>query len=268
MHPLIYDWNIVDEPPAAARRVMLDDETLRDGLQSPSVRTPTIDQKIRILHLINDLGIDTADIGLPGAGPHVVQDVERLAREIVDAQAGRARQLRVADAHRRHPAHRGHRAAHRPRHRGVHVHRIEPDPPVRRGLDARSPAAPDRGGRELCREAGADRDVRHGRHDARRSGFAARAVLDGDSRRRQPHLHRGHGRPRDAGRRRGRREVRAVDRRRVRRRRRHRLARPSRSRSGHREQPGGDARRARRACTAPRSASASASATRRWTRCS
>ena len=51
---------------------MLDDETLRDGLQSPSVRTPTIEQKLRILHLIDALGIDTADIGLPGAGPHVV----------------------------------------------------------------------------------------------------------------------------------------------------------------------------------------------------
>jgi len=85
-HPLIYDWNVVNQPPAAGRGVMLDDETLRDGLQSPSVRTPSIDQKIRILHLINDLGIDTADIGLPGAGPHVVKDVERLAREIVDGK--------------------------------------------------------------------------------------------------------------------------------------------------------------------------------------
>ena len=61
---------------------MLDDETLRDGLQSPSVRCPTIDEKIRILHLIDRLGIDTANIGLPGAGPQVVEDVERLAREI------------------------------------------------------------------------------------------------------------------------------------------------------------------------------------------
>ena len=66
--------------------MLLDDETLRDGLQSPSVRTPTIEQKIEILHLIDQLGIDTADIGLPGAGPHVVGDVERLAREIVDAR--------------------------------------------------------------------------------------------------------------------------------------------------------------------------------------
>ena len=80
MHPLIHDWNrTADRRP---RTVMLDDETLRDGLQSPSVRCPTIDQKIEILHLIDRLGIDTADIGLPGAGAHVVRDVERLAREI------------------------------------------------------------------------------------------------------------------------------------------------------------------------------------------
>lgn len=82
MHPLIHDWNKVAAP--APRSVLLDDETLRDGLQSPSVRTPSIDEKLRILHLIDRLGIDTADIGLPGAGPHVVRDVERLAREIAD----------------------------------------------------------------------------------------------------------------------------------------------------------------------------------------
>ena len=86
LHPLIYDWNTVDAAPAAPGGVLLDDETLRDGLQSPSVRTPGLDQKIAILHLIDALGIDTADIGLPGAGPHVVRDVERLAREIVDAR--------------------------------------------------------------------------------------------------------------------------------------------------------------------------------------
>ncbi len=83
-HPLIYDWNRTSEVPR--RRVMLDDETLRDGLQSPSVRTPSIDQKIRLLHLMDDLGLDTADIGLPGAGLHVVEDVERLAREIVQSR--------------------------------------------------------------------------------------------------------------------------------------------------------------------------------------
>jgi len=88
MHPLIHDWNATTEPKPSG--VLLDDETLRDGLQSPSVRCPTIEEKLRILHLIDALGIDTADIGLPGAGPHVVRDVERLAREIAEQK------LRVA----------------------------------------------------------------------------------------------------------------------------------------------------------------------------
>ena len=82
---LIHDWNEAGErwePPAT--RIQLDDETLRDGLQSPSVRSPAIEEKLRILHLMERLGIDTADIGLPGAGPHVVADVARLAREIAD----------------------------------------------------------------------------------------------------------------------------------------------------------------------------------------
>lgn len=90
MHPseneLIYDWNRAGgtELRPARGRVELDDETLRDGLQSPSVRSPSIDDKLRILHLIAELGIESADIGLPGAGPHVARDVERLAREIVE----------------------------------------------------------------------------------------------------------------------------------------------------------------------------------------
>jgi isopropylmalate/homocitrate/citramalate synthase len=82
-HPLIHDWNRDAAPDGLARpRVMLDDETLRDGLQSPSVRMPGIDEKIDILRRMDALGIDTANIGLPGAGAHVVADVERLARTI------------------------------------------------------------------------------------------------------------------------------------------------------------------------------------------
>jgi 2-isopropylmalate synthase len=79
-HPLIYDWN---HDAAGPRPVaMLDDETLRDGLQSPSVRAPSIEDRIDILHRMDALGIDTADIGLPGAGPKVARDVERLAQAI------------------------------------------------------------------------------------------------------------------------------------------------------------------------------------------
>lgn len=85
LEDLIYDWNIADEqatrPP---KKIEFDDETLRDGLQSPSVTSPELEEKVRILHYINEVGIDTADIGLPGAGPHVVKTVERLAREIRD----------------------------------------------------------------------------------------------------------------------------------------------------------------------------------------
>jgi 2-isopropylmalate synthase len=86
-HPLIYDWNhdAVAEGPSKPI-AMLDDETLRDGLQSPSVRNPTIDEKIGILHHMDALGIDTADIGLPGAGPKVARDVERLARAITEGR--------------------------------------------------------------------------------------------------------------------------------------------------------------------------------------
>lgn len=84
---LIYDWNVADggtrKPP---QTIFFDDETLRDGLQSPSVTTPAIEDKIRIFHLMEDLGIDIADIGLPGAGPHVAANVLRLAQEKVDAR--------------------------------------------------------------------------------------------------------------------------------------------------------------------------------------
>lgn len=84
---LIYDWNSLIGPAVApGRRIMLDDETLRDGLQSPSVKDPSIDEKIKILHLMEELGIDMVDIGLPGAGPRAVADVEMLAREIADCR--------------------------------------------------------------------------------------------------------------------------------------------------------------------------------------
>jgi 2-isopropylmalate synthase len=84
---LIYDWNNVAGPEIpAGRRVMLNDETLRDGLQNPSVRDPAIGEKIEILHLMEALGIDTVNIGLPGAGPRAYADTEALAREIVNAR--------------------------------------------------------------------------------------------------------------------------------------------------------------------------------------
>ena len=82
---LIYDWN-TSHPKSLrpAGRVLLNDETLRDGLQSPSVRDPLIQDKIAILHLMESLGINSLNLGLPGAGPRAVEHVTALAREIVN----------------------------------------------------------------------------------------------------------------------------------------------------------------------------------------
>jgi 2-isopropylmalate synthase len=80
---LIYDWNLVDAAPKPTQKATFDDESLRDGLQSPSVHNPTIDQKIEILHRIVDLQLDSVNLGLPGAGAHAVRDVTALANEIV-----------------------------------------------------------------------------------------------------------------------------------------------------------------------------------------
>jgi 2-isopropylmalate synthase len=81
---LIYDWNQLYpqslRPPGP---VLLNDETLRDGLQSPSVRDPSIEQKIEILHLMEAIGINSLDLGLPGAGPRAIEHVTALANEIV-----------------------------------------------------------------------------------------------------------------------------------------------------------------------------------------
>ncbi|MGQ0563128.1 MAG: 2-isopropylmalate synthase, partial [Gemmatimonadota bacterium] len=81
---LIYDWNQAGDAFdfGPRRGVELDDETLRDGLQSPSVLDPPIAAKIEILNLMVELGIHTANIGLPGAGPRAAGDVRALALEL------------------------------------------------------------------------------------------------------------------------------------------------------------------------------------------
>ena len=99
---LIHDWN-QSQPTFdwSSARVQLDDETLRDGLQNPSVVDPPIEDKIQLLHMMDQLGIDTVNIGLPGAGPRAVKAVTALAREIVDSglsiQANAAARTVIAD---------------------------------------------------------------------------------------------------------------------------------------------------------------------------
>jgi 2-isopropylmalate synthase len=78
---IIYDWN--DEAGAEPDwKVGLEfyDESLRDGIQSPSATDPSIEEKERILTLQDKVGIQHTDIGLPGAGPRAVADVAHLAR--------------------------------------------------------------------------------------------------------------------------------------------------------------------------------------------
>src|SRR5664279_114869 len=89
-HELIYDWNSVEKVAKLSpkRKVQFLDETLRDGIQSPSVVDPSIDDKLRLVDLANDLGIDTMDIGLPGAGRRAVEEVTTIAEHI---KAGKLR---------------------------------------------------------------------------------------------------------------------------------------------------------------------------------
>ena len=85
----IYDWNLVGGTAILpGTRVLLNDETLRDGLQNPSVHDPTLEEKLEILHLMEALGIDSVNLGLPAAGPRAAADVEALARAIATKRMG------------------------------------------------------------------------------------------------------------------------------------------------------------------------------------
>jgi 2-isopropylmalate synthase len=82
-HELVHDWN-AEGPPPPPHRIEFDDETLRDGLQSPSVISPPVETKLRLLRLMDRMGIDTADIGLPGAGGQVRADTFEIARRMAE----------------------------------------------------------------------------------------------------------------------------------------------------------------------------------------
>jgi len=79
---LIYDWNTAADGPPGKAPVQFDDETLRDGLQSPSARDPELADKVRLVQLMDQLGIHTADIGLPGAGGRAREHITTLCREM------------------------------------------------------------------------------------------------------------------------------------------------------------------------------------------
>jgi 2-isopropylmalate synthase len=96
---IIYDWNTIHRRgPLLKHKVSFFDETFRDGIQCPSVVDPKVDDKLKLLHLMNGIGIQHVDVGLPGAGRRAVEDVTELVREIRDAKL----KIRPACAARTH----------------------------------------------------------------------------------------------------------------------------------------------------------------------
>jgi len=83
---LIYDWNEASEANVPPHKIEFDDETLRDGLQCPSVIAPPLAERIELMHLMSELGLGYVNVGLPGAGPHVVSVVTKLVEEIRDSK--------------------------------------------------------------------------------------------------------------------------------------------------------------------------------------
>jgi len=86
---LVFDWNQVDPPSCSFEqpsKIILNDETLRDGLQSPSTLQPTVTQKQAFLRLLPALGIHAADIGYAGASSSALADVVKLAETIRNEQ--------------------------------------------------------------------------------------------------------------------------------------------------------------------------------------
>jgi len=81
---LIHDWNQADGSFKPSRPLQFDDETLRDGLQSPAVSDPTLDLKIDLIERMDKLGIHTANVGLPGAGGRPREDILKIAKHIAD----------------------------------------------------------------------------------------------------------------------------------------------------------------------------------------
>ncbi len=97
---LVYDWNTQgDRTPPPMRSVDYHDETLRDGIQCPSVQDPSLDDKLRILRLLSTIGVHTADVGLPGAGERAIHDVTVMAELVRDENLS----IKLTCAGRTHP---------------------------------------------------------------------------------------------------------------------------------------------------------------------
>ena len=96
---IIFDWNQGNRHSPPMRKVELFDETLRDGIQCPSITDPPIEKKLEILRLLDSIGVDEADIALPGAGKRAVDDCTTMVEMIRDEGLS----IRPAAAARTHP---------------------------------------------------------------------------------------------------------------------------------------------------------------------
>src|SRR5210317_1727312 len=96
---IIFDWNKGNKHSPPLRRVELFDETLRDGIQCPSVSDPPIEKKLEILRLLDKIGIHEADISLPGAGKRAIEDCTTMVEMIRDEGLN----IKPAAAARTHP---------------------------------------------------------------------------------------------------------------------------------------------------------------------
>lgn len=97
---LVYDWGAAERE-SGRRTVSFCDETLREGLQSPSSRLPTVEERLEFLHLLGGLGVDAANVGFPGAGSKARSEVASICRGIAAArlllQAQCAARTRIED---------------------------------------------------------------------------------------------------------------------------------------------------------------------------
>jgi hypothetical protein len=151
-HDLIYDWNLKSPRVKPAHHIMVTDESLRDGLQSPSIIHPEIQDKVYLLYLMNGLGIDAADLGICGAGDQFKYHVTVLAREIVNQkmpiQPQSAARTLISDI------------APNP-NRSLYLLRDESYTPICRGLGSGFHVKADRGVGWLCHRKWIASNVRH-----------------------------------------------------------------------------------------------------------
>jgi 2-isopropylmalate synthase len=100
---MLFNWNSVPadpEPQAGSPKGSFFDETLRDGIQAPTITAPSLEQKVQIVDHMMAAGIRSADLGFPSSGPVAARECLELARYV----AARGHPMSVAYAGRTHPS--------------------------------------------------------------------------------------------------------------------------------------------------------------------